>query len=83
MPALQLDDSVAEDGRRGVKLEARCDPFRVWIEDVETGLDDPNHIRAHFRIHDTGAKGMSRRLEQRLMGIATIMAEAVNREMAE
>ena len=35
-----------------MKLEARCDPFRVWIEDVETGRDDPDHILAHFRIHD-------------------------------
>ena len=67
-----------------MKLEARCDPFRVWIEDVETGLDDPDHIRAHFRIHDTGAKGMTKRqLRKRLMQIASTMAEAVNREMGE
>lgn len=65
-----------------MKLEARCDPFRVWIQDVESGLDDPHHIRARFRIHDTGARGMSKRLQRRLMRIATIMADAVNREMA-
>ena len=66
-----------------MKLEARCDSFRVWIEDVETGLDDPDHIRAHFRIHTTSAKGMKGQLQNRLMQIAATMAEAVNREMAE
>ena len=63
-----------------MKLKVGSDPFRVWIEDEDTTLDDPDHIHLHFRIDDTGAKGMSKKLKHRLLAIGETMVDAVNRE---
>ena len=51
-----------------MRLKVGSDPFRVWIEDEDTTLDDPDHIRLHFRIDDTGPNGMSKKLKRRLSG---------------
>lgn len=63
-----------------MNLRAFSDGHRIWIEDVDEPRDDVGRqIHCRFRTPPAGPKGMPKRAEKRLLDVARVMADAVNR----
>ena len=62
-----------------MNLRAFSDRHRIWIEDVDTGRDDPAQVHLRFRVPKNSRGLIPKRAEKRLMEIAETMAEAANR----
>lgn len=62
-----------------MNLKAFSDGCRIWIEDTDTGLDDPAHIHVRFCVPHNAQGLIPKRAEKRLLAIAETMAEAANR----
>ena len=63
-----------------MKLVACSDGHRIWIEDVDAPFStEGRQIRCHFAVPPSGAWGMPKRAERRILAVATAMAEAFNK----